>query len=64
MMIKRLISARPVATALLFAGLVPSVLSGAVAPQPSFAQARLDAQYEVTLAGIPVGRGGWTISGH
>ena len=59
---KRLISARPVVAALLVAGLAPSVLSGTVAPQPSFAQARLDAQYEVTLAGIPVGRGGWTIN--
>jgi len=59
---KRLISARPVAAALLFAGLVPGVLSGTVGPEPSFAQARLDAQYEVTLAGIPVGRGGWTIN--
>ncbi len=29
--------------------------------QSSFAQGRLDAQYEATLAGIPVGRGAWTI---
>ena len=28
---------------------------------PANAQARLDAQYEATLAGIPVGRGSWTI---
>src|SRR6202790_5391028 len=31
------------------------------APHPAFAQGRLDAQYEATLAGIPVGKGAWTI---
>jgi hypothetical protein len=31
------------------------------APQAARAQARLDAQYEATLAGIPIGRGSWTI---
>jgi hypothetical protein len=31
------------------------------APRQADAQARLDAQYEATLAGIPVGRGSWTI---
>src|SRR5580700_6524106 len=31
------------------------------APHPAVAQGRLDAQYEATLAGIPVGRGAWTI---
>jgi hypothetical protein len=30
-------------------------------PQPTVAQGRLEAQYEATLAGIPVGRGAWTI---
>jgi hypothetical protein len=30
-------------------------------PHPAAAQGRLDAQYEATLAGIPVGRGAWTI---
>src|SRR6202047_2544793 len=30
-------------------------------PHAAFAQGRLDAQYEATLAGIPVGRGAWTI---
>src|ERR1700730_3665551 len=30
-------------------------------PQAASAQGRLDAQYEATLAGIPVGRGAWTI---
>ena len=31
------------------------------APQPAFAQGRLEAHYEATLAGIPVGRGVWNI---
>jgi len=31
------------------------------APHAAFAQGRLDAQYEGTLAGIPIGRGAWTI---
>jgi hypothetical protein len=31
------------------------------APLPAVAQGKLEARYEVTLAGIPVGRGGWTI---
>jgi hypothetical protein len=33
----------------------------AAAPAPAAAQGRLEAQYEATLAGIPVGRGAWTI---
>jgi hypothetical protein len=33
----------------------------ALAPQAAGAQGRLDAQYEATLAGIPVGKGAWTI---
>jgi hypothetical protein len=32
-----------------------------VLPHPSFAQGRLDAQYEATLAGIPVGKGAWVV---
>ncbi|WP_065750550.1 DUF3108 domain-containing protein [Bradyrhizobium paxllaeri] len=32
-----------------------------LAPQGASAQGRLDAQYEATLAGIPVGKGTWTI---
>jgi hypothetical protein len=32
-----------------------------LAPQSAFAQGRLDAKYEATLAGIPVGKGNWTI---
>ena len=30
-------------------------------PQAASAQGRLDAQYEATLSGIPVGKGAWTI---
>jgi Protein of unknown function (DUF3108) len=33
----------------------------ASAPRPAAAQGKLDAQYEATLAGIPVGKGTWTI---
>ena len=40
------------------AGLSIVVASGAT---PALAQGKLEAQYEATLAGIPVGRGGWTI---
>src|SRR5260370_39462759 len=31
------------------------------APHPASAQGKLEAHYEATLAGIPVGRGAWTI---
>jgi uncharacterized protein DUF3108 len=30
-------------------------------PHPAVAQGRLDAQYEATLAGIPVGKGAWAV---
>jgi hypothetical protein len=30
-------------------------------PQAAFAQGRLDAHYEASLSGIPVGRGSWTV---
>ena len=40
------------------AALVVAAVSGA---QPAFAQGKLEAQYEATLAGIPVGRGAWNI---
>jgi hypothetical protein len=43
--------------AILCAGLVPFFGSTGAA----FAQGRLEAQYEATLAGIPVGKGAWTI---
>jgi hypothetical protein len=45
-------------------GLLFSLCAGAsllLAPQAGFAQGRLDAHYEATLAGIPVGKGAWTI---
>jgi hypothetical protein len=38
-----------------------AVLLFASGAAPAFAQGRLDAQYEATLAGIPVGKGSWTI---
>jgi hypothetical protein len=37
------------------------LLGWIAAPAGAFAQGRLDAQYEATLAGIPVGRGSWVI---
>src|SRR5258708_29017394 len=45
---------------------VPAILcAGALlllaALPPAFAQGRLEAHYEATLSGIPVGRGAWTI---
>jgi hypothetical protein len=45
-------------------GLVFSLCAAAfaaLAPEVAFAQGRLEAQYEATLAGIPVGKGAWTI---
>src|SRR3954453_15520914 len=38
-----------------------AVALSVLAPQAASAQGRLDAQYEATLAGIPVGKGAWTI---
>src|SRR6266404_1389387 len=32
-----------------------------LSPQAASAQGRLDAQYEASLAGIPIGKGSWTI---
>ena len=50
----------PRALWMLPAGLLAwGVLIGGAAP--ASAQGRLDAKYEASLAGIPVGRGGWTI---
>jgi hypothetical protein len=37
------------------------VLVAVAGVTPSFAQGKLEAQYEATLAGIPVGRGAWNI---
>jgi hypothetical protein len=36
-------------------------LVGFAAPDLALAQGRLDARYEATLAGIPVGKGAWNI---
>ena len=36
-------------------------VAAALSPHSAFAQGRLEAQYEATLAGIPVGKGAWTI---
>lgn len=44
-----------------FAALCLALSFAGAAPLPARAQARLDAQYEATLAGIPIGRGSWTI---
>ena len=49
---------------LLKLGLLGSFAAGALlllAPQAAFAQGRLDAQYEASLAGLPIGRGSWAI---
>jgi hypothetical protein len=43
------------------AGLALLALAWAVTPHGAAAQGRLDAQYEATLAGVPVGRGSWAI---
>ena len=42
-------------------GLCAGVFVLLAGPQFAFAQGRLDAQYEATLAGLPVGKGAWTI---
>src|ERR1700730_8957882 len=55
-----MISPRPVALRVL-GSLCAGALMLLAAPHSASAQGRLDAQYEATLAGIPVGRGAWTI---
>jgi hypothetical protein len=57
--IQNMISARPARKvwACLFAGALALLATS----HPASAQGRVDAQYEVTLSGIPVGRGAWTI---
>ena len=42
-------------------GLCALAFLSAMPSHSAFAQGRLDAKYEATLAGIPVGKGGWTI---
>ncbi|MFH1344582.1 MAG: DUF3108 domain-containing protein [Pseudomonadota bacterium] len=55
-----MISTRPAGFPLwALCGLCTLVLSAA--PSAGFAQGRLDARYEATLAGIPVGKGAWNI---
>src|SRR5450631_561745 len=57
----RMISLRPVQFPLrLLGGLCAGALLLAH-PHSVLAQGRLDARYEATLAGIPVGKGAWTI---
>jgi hypothetical protein len=52
----------PAATALrVLAGLCAGAFLLFGALPPAFAQGRLDAHYEATLSGIPVGTGAWTI---
>ncbi len=41
--------------------LAAAMMAGAVLTDPARAQGRLDAQYEASLAGIPVGKGAWVI---
>jgi Protein of unknown function (DUF3108) len=57
--IQRTISARPAGK--LWVGLLAGAAALLAAAHPASAQGRLDAQYEATLSGIPVGRGAWTI---
>ena len=45
----------------LWGGLCAGAFLLSVFPQLALAQGRLDAHYEATLAGIPVGKGTWTI---
>ena len=45
----------------IFAGLCAFTAVLAAPSGPAFAQGKLEAQYEATLAGIPVGRGAWNI---
>src|SRR5215475_6905289 len=47
--------------AILGASLLGASLLTALAPWPAFAQGRVDAEYEATLAGIAVGEGAWTV---
>jgi hypothetical protein len=58
--IHHMIALRPAGFRLLaLAGLCAVMLLGA--PDSALAQGRLEARYEVTLSGVPVGKGGWNI---
>src|SRR5271166_3079936 len=56
---QRMISAWPAGR--LWVGVLAGAAMLLAASQPASAQGRLDAQYEATLSGIPVGKGAWTI---
>ena len=59
---RRISSPRPGRFALrALVGLAVGVLLPVALPHAALAQGRLDARYEATLAGIPVGKGAWTI---
>ena len=57
-----MISPRSVGSALrVLGGLCAGAVLLLAVPHQALAQGRLDARYEATLAGIPVGKGAWTI---
>src|ERR1700738_1470966 len=56
---QRMISARPSVKA--WASLSVGAAMSFALTHPAAAQGRVDAQYEATLSGIPVGKGAWTI---
>jgi len=55
-----MISPRPVALRVV-GGMFAAAFMLLAAPHPALAQGKLEAHYEATLAGIPIGRGAWTI---
>src|SRR3979490_1550170 len=57
----RMISPRPAHAALRVLGGLCVLAFVLLASPTAFAQGRLDAHYEATLAGIPVGKGAWII---
>jgi hypothetical protein len=59
---RRMISSRPPRFPLrALLSLAAGVMLPSLLPDSALAQGRLDARYEATLAGIPVGKGAWTI---
>jgi len=56
-----MISPRLVPSALRVLGSLGVGASILLAAPSAFAQGKVDARYEATLAGIPVGKGAWTI---
>ena len=58
----RLLSSRPAWFSLrVLAGFGALAAAFLAVPEAAQAQGKLDARYEATLAGIPVGKGAWTI---